>query len=99
MLVQVVENGHSKGAKLPGYWIAGKTGTAQLVDPGKRGYVKDAYNHTFIAFGPIEKPRFVILVRLKNPKGYVYAEETVVPVAKEIMEFMMNYWQVAKTRQ
>lgn len=94
MLVNVVENGHSKGAKVPGYYIAGKTGTAQVADKGGYG---SKLNHTFVGFAPVDNPKFVILVKLYNPSA-VYAESTAVPMAHQIIEFLLNYWQIAKSR-
>lgn len=94
MLVKVVENGHSKRAQVAGYYIAGKTGTAQVAEKG--GYGKKL-NHTFVGFAPVDNPRFVILVKLYNPSA-VYAESTAVPMAHQIIEFLLNYWQVPKIR-
>ncbi len=96
MMVQVVEEGHSKGAAVPGYYIAGKTGTAQIAAQGARGY-SGAYNHTFIGFGPIENPKFTIVVRIVNPKA-LYAESTAVPVAGEIEKFLISYDRIPPTR-
>jgi len=97
MLINVVENGHSKGTKIPGYYIAGKTGTAQIADKVKGGYGLQ-YNHSFVGYAPADDPRFVILVKISKPKGFEYAESTAVPTAHEIIAFILNYWQVPKTR-
>ncbi len=98
MLVNVVENGHSKRAQVAGYYIAGKTGTAQVTEAGKKGYAEGKYNHTFIGYGPVAEPQFVVLVRLNNPRGFEYAESTAVPLAHEVIEFLVNYLQIPKTR-
>jgi len=98
MLVNVVEKGHSKQAGVKGYYIAGKTGTAQATEAGKRGYAKNKYDHTFVGFGPDNDPQFVVLVRLNNPKGFEYAESTAVPLAHEVIEFLLNYLQIPKSR-
>jgi len=98
MLVKVVENGHAKRAGVAGYYIAGKTGTAQVTEVGKKGYVEGKYNHTFIGLGPDDNPRFVVLVRLNNPRGFEYAESTAVPLAHDVIEFLLNYWQIPKSR-
>lgn len=97
MLVQVVEDGHSQKAKIPGYYIGGKTGTAQMAAKGG-GYEEDSYNHTFISFGPAEQPKFVMLIYFNRPTSYIYADSTAVPLSREIMEYLLNYWQVGKTR-
>jgi cell division protein FtsI/penicillin-binding protein 2 len=95
MLVNVVEKGHSKRAQVAGYYIAGKTGTAQVAAKGGYG---DKLNHTFVGFAPVDNPRFVILVKLYNPRGFEFAEATAVPLAHQVIEFLLNYWQVPKTR-
>lgn len=99
MLASVVENGHSKNAQVPGYYVAGKTGTAQIASKDKRGYYESQYNHTFISFAPVNDARFVLLVKFENPKGYQYADSTAMPVARDIMEFLLNYWEVPKERR
>jgi cell division protein FtsI/penicillin-binding protein 2 len=95
MLVNVVEKGHSKRAQVAGYYIAGKTGTAQVAAKGGYG---DKLNHTFVGYAPVDNPRFVILVKLYNPRGFEFAEATAVPMAHQVIEFLLNYWQIAKTR-
>jgi cell division protein FtsI/penicillin-binding protein 2 len=95
MLINVVEYGHAKKAQIPGYFIGGKTGTAQI--PDKSGYSNDTI-HTFIAIAPANDPKFVILTKINKPKKSVFAETSVVPLAKEIMDFMLRYYQVPKER-
>lgn len=97
MLVNVVENGHSKGLQTPGYYMAGKTGTAQVASSVTKGY-SGAYNHTFIGYGPVESPSFVILTKINNPKDARYAESTAVPLARDISQFLLNHWQIKKDR-
>lgn len=98
MLVSVVEKGHSKGAALKGYWIGGKTGTAQVPFEDKRGYSAETI-HTFIGFGPVPDPKFIILVKMDEPKGVEFAESSAVPVAGVIAKFLVNYMQIAPTRK
>lgn len=95
MLVSVVENGHSKKAQIDGYFIGGKTGTAQI--PDKTGY-SDKNNHTFIGIAPAGDPKFVILVKITNPKDFEYADYTATPLFQEIADFMLKYYQVPKER-
>lgn len=97
MLVNVVEKGHSNKAYIQGYYIGGKTGTAQIATAG--GYLKNQYIHTFIGIAPIENPTFVMLTKMDSPKDVTYAEGSVVPLWKDIADFMLKYYQVAKTRQ
>ncbi len=96
MLVNVVEKGHSNKAYIQGYYIGGKTGTAQIPTPG--GYLKDQYIHTFIGIAPIENPSFVMLTKIDSPKDVTYAEGSVVPLWKDIADFILKYYQIPKSR-
>lgn len=96
MLVNIVENGHSSKAYIPGYYIGGKTGTAQIAGVG--GYLSGQYIHTFIGVAPIEKPDFVMLTKIDNPKDVIYAEGSVVPLWKDIADFILKYREIPKTR-
>ncbi|MBU3964875.1 penicillin-binding protein 2 [Patescibacteria group bacterium] len=98
MMVRVVEDGHAKRAAIKGYWIGGKTGTAQVPFPDKRGY-SDKTIHTFAGFGPIPDPRFVILVKIDEPKNARFAESSVVPVFNDIARFMVNYLEIPANRK
>ena len=97
MLVNVVENGHAKRSRIDGYYIGGKTGTAQIPSPSG-GYLTGQYVHNFLGYGPIEDPKFVLLVKFDNPKTSVFAEGTVVSVFGEIVDFLLKYYQIPKTR-
>ncbi len=97
MLVAVVEYGHGKRAGVPGYYIAGKTGTAQIADHGV--YSATAFNGSFAGFGPVENPRFAMVVKIENPKhGVIYAESTAAPVFGEVADFLLSYYGIAPTR-
>ena len=98
MLVNVVENGHAKRSQIEGYYIGGKTGTAQIPAPGG-GYLKDRYIHNFIGYAPISNPRFVLLVKFDQPQTSVFAEGTVVSVFGEIVDFLLKYYQIPKERR
>jgi cell division protein FtsI/penicillin-binding protein 2 len=97
MLVNVVENGHSHKAYIDGYYIGGKTGTAQVAEVG--GYSKDKYIHTFIGIAPIDNPAFVMLTKIDDPKDVQYAEGSALPVWTEIADYLLKYYQVPKTRK
>lgn len=98
MMIRVVEGGHAKKAAIKGYWIGGKTGTAQVPYPDKRGY-SDKTIHTFVGFGPIPDPRFVILVKIDEPENAKFAESSVVPVFNDIARFLMNYLEIPENRK
>ncbi|MBU4375287.1 penicillin-binding protein 2 [Patescibacteria group bacterium] len=97
MLVNVVDSGHAKLASVNGYYVAGKTGTAQVADIEKRGYGSKTI-HSFVGFAPVEDPKFVMLVKLDNPKSAQYAASTAAPLFGEIAEFILNYYQVPRER-
>jgi len=96
MLVNVVEKGHSQKAAISGYYLGGKTGTAQVAEKGV--YSSDKYIHSFIGIAPIEKPAFVLLTKIDDPQDVQYAEGSAVPLWREIADYMLKYYQVPKTR-
>ncbi len=96
MLVDVVENGFGKKAAVPGYYVAGKTGTAQVVQNGK--YIVNDNIGSFIGFAPVENPQFVMLIRVDHPRDANFAESTAVPPWGQLAQFILNYMQVAPTR-
>jgi len=92
MLVSVVKNGHAKGAQAPGFYVGGKTGTANIAD--KSGGYSNETIHTFVGFAPANKTKFVALVKINRPKNSTFAEGSVVPAFAEIAKFLLNYYQV-----
>ena len=96
MLVDVVENGFGKEAKVPGYYLAGKTGTAQVAQNGK--YIANDNIGSFVGFGPVENPQFVMIVRVDHPRDASFAESTAVPPWGKLAQFILNYMQIQPTR-
>jgi len=97
MLVNVVESGHAKGAQIPGYYVGGKTGTAQVANAG--GYSNEDYIHTFIGIVPIDDPQIVMLTKIDSPRDDRFAESTAVPLWRDIADFLLKYYQIPKTRE
>lgn len=97
MMVSVVENGFGDTAKIEGYKIAGKTGTAQVPNEDKAGYDPNKKIATFIGFGPVADPQFVMLVKFDNPGGDVWGSTTAAPVFKEIASEILRYYQIPPT--
>lgn len=95
MLVNVVEKGHATQARSEEYYIAGKTGTAQIPGPG--GYTDETI-HSFVGFAPVENPKFVMIVKYEKPQRK-YAESTAVPVFSDISKFLLQYYQVMPGRK
>ncbi len=98
MLTAVVENGHGKRAGVPGYFVAGKTGTAQIPHPSG-GYYKDETIGSFVGFAPTTNPRFVMMAKLTRPQGVKWAESTAAPLFGEIAKFLLNYLEVPPERK
>ena len=90
MLVSVVEKGFDRGGKVEGYYLAGKTGTAQIAGPG--GYT-DETNHSFVGFGPVDNPKFVVFIKFEKPRR-AFASLTTAPVFARISKFMLDYYQI-----
>ena len=88
MLVGVVEDGTGRNARIPGYLIGGKTGTAQKPLDGSRGYSKDVMT-TFVGMVPADAPRFVAAVVLDTPGTHISAV-TAAPAFKEIVQFVVG---------
>lgn len=95
MMVSAVDKAHV--AKVNGYTIAGKTGTAFIPDFKNGGYSYEVIN-TYIGFAPAKDPRFTILIKLDEPAGAPVAGLTVVPAFRELAEFLLSYYNVAPDR-
>lgn len=99
MLVRVVENGHGKRAGVPGYYVAGKTGTAQVPRKDGQGYEKDLTIGSFAGFAPVDDPSFVMIVKIEHPRDVQWAEASAAPLFGEIAKFLLDYLQVPPTRK
>lgn len=98
MLVNVVENGHGKRAGVPGYWVAGKTGTAQVPKTDGLGYQKDVTIGSFVGYAPANDPKFVMLVKIDHPRDVQWAESSAAPLFGEMAAFLLTYEQVPPER-
>lgn len=98
MLESVVVNGHGKRAGVPGYRIGGKTGTAQVASSQSKGYESGKNIGSFAGFGPLENPKFTILVKMINPKAVEWAESSAAPTFGELMKFLLEYYAVEPTQ-
>ena len=99
MLVSVVENGHGKRAGVPGYYVAGKTGTAEISLSGGGGYEKHKNIGTFIGFAPLNDPKFVMITKIVEPQGLVFAESSAAPLFGELAKYLLQYYQVPPERK
>ena len=90
MLQRVVSDGTGKKAGIAGVGVAGKTGTAQKVDPETRTYGRERLA-SFIGFAPAENPDLVTLVMIDNPKGITYGGLVAAPVFREITSQALDH--------
>jgi cell division protein FtsI (penicillin-binding protein 3) len=90
MLKNVVLDGTGTLAAVPGYQVAGKTGTAAKVDPDGT-YSKSRYVASFVGIVPASRPRLVILVSVDEPRGAIWGGTVAAPAFAEIAKFDMQY--------
>lgn len=93
MLVSAVRNGFENRAGVKGYFVAGKTGTAQIPRKDGRGY-SDKVIHTFIGYAPAFDPKFLIYLQLNEPRGNRFAANTLTPAFHDLAEYILNYYEV-----
>jgi len=88
------ESGTGYKAAVEGYAIAGKTGTAQIADNVKGGYLEGQFYASFVGFVPVPDPRIVVLVTLDRPLGEVYGGQTAAPVFRKIVSRIGPYFNI-----
>lgn len=104
MLERTVQEGTGKSSKLNEYRVGGKTGTAQMVvnaaeiKAGHKGYSPTRYASSFVGVAPIEAPRVVVLVSVKEPKGAHYGGVVSGPTARNIISGTLQYLRVAPSK-
>ncbi len=95
LLVNVVDRGTGKRAAIPGYRVAGKTGTAQKVDPATGTYSSTKFVGSFVGFVPAEDPQLAILVMIDEPQGPAWGGVVAAPVFRKVAEQALRYLSVA----
>jgi len=95
----VAKTGTGEKAAIPGYRVAGKTGTAQKIDPVTKKYSMQDTVSSFIGIVPAEDPRIVVLVVVNSPKGMAWGGTVAAPVFKNIAEQVLRYLGVPPTTQ
>jgi cell division protein FtsI (penicillin-binding protein 3) len=93
MLKDVVAEGTGQYAAMPGYQVAGKTGTAQKPD-SDGGYATGRYVASFVGIVPASRPRFVILVTVDEPHGAIWGGTVAAPAFQQIARFDLQYLEV-----
>jgi cell division protein FtsI/penicillin-binding protein 2 len=94
MLVNVVAEGTGTLAHVPGYDVAGKTGTADKPDPQTGGYSTTKYVASFVGIVPATAPRLVILVTVDEPQGAIFGGTVAAPVFQKIARFALQYLSI-----
>ena len=89
----VSERGTGEEAAIPGYEVAGKTGTAQKPD-GYGGYARTRYVASFVGFVPASRPRLVVLVSVDEPHGAIWGGVVAAPAFQAIAKFALQYLEV-----
>ena len=90
------EGGTAKSASVDGNQVAGKTGTAQMIDPATKRYSRDKYVSSFVGFVPADKPRLAMIVIVYEPKGQIYGGVVAAPVFREITRQALSYLNVPR---
>jgi len=90
----VVTDGTGESAKVPGYEVAGKTGTAQKALPNGRGYAAGAYVSSFAGFLPASDPRLVIVVTIDEPTKGIYGGTVAAPSFSRVARFAVAHLKI-----
>lgn len=96
MLVRVVDDGYKRG--IAQYSVAAKTGTAQVARPDGTGYYDDRNLHSLIGYFPASKPRFVLYMYNYYPKGAAFAVQSLGDPFFDMVQFLLNYYEVTPDR-
>ncbi len=98
ILLDAVLEGTGMEAKIPGFTVIGKTGTAQKFDPVEKKYISSAHIASFVGFVAKERPLLSIIVVIDNPKGFYYGGQVAAPLFREIAKKILRYLRVPPDR-
>lgn len=90
------EGGTGHSASVKGNQVAGKTGTAQVIDPKTGRYSKEKYVSSFVGFVPADNPKMALMIVIYEPKGQIYGGVVAAPVFKEIANQALSYLNVPR---
>jgi cell division protein FtsI (penicillin-binding protein 3) len=96
VLKSVVEGGTGEKASVEGEEVAGKTGTAQMIDPKTKRYSKEKYISSFVGFVPADSPRFALIVVVYEPRGQIYGGVVASPVFRDIATQAFSYLNIPR---
>jgi cell division protein FtsI (penicillin-binding protein 3) len=94
MMEKTVAEGTGKNAQVPGYRIAGKTGTAQKIDPDTRAYSETDYIANFVGFAPVNDPKIVVVIVIDSPKGVHTGGMIAAPVFPDLARQTLRFLDV-----
>lgn len=94
MLEEVVIDGTGKRAAIPGFRIAGKTGTTRKYDRDKKAYSTKEFISSFVGFFPVDKPKFLICVVIDNPQGDYFGGIVAATTFKKILQRMIRTTEI-----
>lgn len=97
LLAATSKQGTGYKANITGFSVAGKTGTAQKVNPNGLGYVKGEYVSSFAGFVPFEQPKYVIYIAVDSPKKQFYGSDVAAPLFSRIASYAMLRSGIAPT--
>jgi cell division protein FtsI (penicillin-binding protein 3) len=95
MLQQVVLQGTGTLALIPGYSVAGKTGTSQIPTPDHRSYIPGAYNASFVGFAPANNPVLSMIVIVQRPQTVIFGGSVAAPVFQRVMSYALHHYGIA----
>jgi cell division protein FtsI/penicillin-binding protein 2 len=90
------EGGTGKNASVDGNEVAGKTGTAQMINPATKRYSKEKYVSSFVGFVPADNPRVAMIVIFYEPKGQIYGGVVAAPVFRDIASQALSYLNIPR---
>ena len=94
MMVSAVDNGVAHRAFVPGYRIAGKTGTAQTYKHGKPLEGPGTTITSFIGFAPFSDPKFAVAIEIDRPRSSIWSEASSAPLFADIAQFLFKYYNI-----
>lgn len=90
----LADGGTASGVDIPGYTLAGKTGTANKVDPVTHTYSDTKYVASFVGFAPARDPKILVAVMVDEPQGGIYGGQVAAPAFQDILEFALPYLRI-----
>jgi cell division protein FtsI/penicillin-binding protein 2 len=83
-------------AVLPGYVLAGKSGTSEI--PNQEGYQRENIIASFVGYGPLPDPRFVVLAKFDEPKEGYWGTDVAAPEFRKMCKYLVDYYGIPPTR-